>query len=254
VSGECKKKQACVPLGKIGELKKWKAREKLQGLIAEELGPQQTQERPDPQTTFAWFVDNRYLPMREGRWHQATKDKTTYEIKRYLVEYFGERALEEVTHFELQVHLNKLAKDFSDSIVRHAFSSVKAIFRIARKMKFIAEDPAEDLRMPDTRIVKKPKIEPKMMLDLIDSIPHPRDRALLAVGCFCGPRTSENLGLTWKSYAGDHFIVYDTAYEGTLYEGKVKPRTVAPGSPFLSEFDLTLKHGGGCAPMSLRMP
>src|SRR5215472_17660792 len=35
-------------------------------------------------------------------------------------------------------------------------------------------------------------------------------------------RTSEDLGLTWKSYAFDHFIVYDTAYEGQLYEGKVK--------------------------------
>jgi integrase len=222
VSGEHKKKQACVPLGKIGELKKWKAREKLKGIIAEELGPRQTQERPDPQTTFEWFVENRYLPMCEGRWHQATKDKTTYEIKRYLVEYFGERALEEVSQFELQVHLNKLAKDFSDSIVRHAFSNVKAIFRTARKMKFISDDPAEDLRMPDTGVVKKPKIEPKMILELIDSIPHPRDRALLAVGCFCGPSTSENLGLTWKSYAGDHFVVYDTAYEGVLYEGKVK--------------------------------
>ena len=53
-------------------------------------------------------------------------------------------------------------------------------------------------------------------------MPYPRDRALLAVGCFCGPRTSEDLGLTWKSYAFDHFIVYDTAYEGQLYEGKVK--------------------------------
>jgi integrase len=127
-----------------------------------------------------------------------------------------------VTQFELQVHLNKLAKDFSDSIVRHAFSNVKAIFRTARKMKFIAEDPAEDLLMPDTRTVKKPKIAPKMILDLIESIPHPRDRALLAVGCFCGPRTSEDLGLTWKSYAVDHFVVYDTAYEGALYEGKVK--------------------------------
>ncbi len=89
-------------------------------------------------------------------------------------------------------------------------------------MKFLAEDPAEDLLMPDTRTVKKPKIEPKMILDLSESIPHPRDRALLAVGCFCGPRTSEDLGLTWKSYAFDHFVVYDIAYEGALYEGKVK--------------------------------
>jgi integrase len=76
--------------------------------------------------------------------------------------------------------------------------------------------------MPDTRTVKKSKIEPEMILDLIENIPHPRDRALLAVGCFCGPRTSEDLGLTWKSYAFDHFVVYDTAYEGALYEGKVK--------------------------------
>jgi integrase len=221
-SGERKKKQVSIPLGQVGKLKKWEAKEKLKSLIAEDLGPQQSVERPDPKTTFAWFVNHRYLPMREGRWHQATKEKTSYEIERYLVEYFGDCSIEQVTQFELQLHLNRLAKDFSDSIVRHAFSNIKAIFRTARKLKFLVEDPAEELLMPDTRVVKKPKIEPRMILDLIESIPHPRDRALLAVGCFCGPRTSESFGLTWKSYADDHLIVYDTAYEGALYEGKVK--------------------------------
>lgn len=221
-SGEQKRKQVSLPLGQVGKMKKWEAKEKLKSLIVEDLGPKQSVERPDPKTTFTWFVRHRYLPMREGRWHQATKEKTTYEIERYLVEQFGGLSIEQVTQFELQIHLNRLAKEFSDSIVRHAFSNIKAIFRTARKMKFIVEDPAEDLLMPDTRVVKKPKIEPRMILDLIESIPHPRDRALLAVGCFCGPRTSENFGLTWKSYADDHLIVYDTAYEGTLYEGKVK--------------------------------
>lgn len=222
VTGKRKRKQASVPLGEIGKLKKWEAREKLKALIAQELGSVQGGERPDPKTTFGWFVQHRYVPMREGRWHRATKDKTSYEINRYLVEYFKDRSLGEVTQFELQVHLNRLAKEFSDSIVRHAFSNVKAIFRTARKMRFIVEDPAEDVLMPDTRTVKKPKIEQKMILDLIENIAHPRDRALLAVGCFCGTRTSEDFGLTWKSYGFDHFIVYDTAYEGTLYEGKVK--------------------------------
>ena len=217
-----KRTHASVPLGYIGKLKKWEAKEKLKCLIAEDLGPQQATERLDPKTTFGWFVKHRYLPMREGRWHKATKDKTGYEINRYLGEYFKDRPLGEVTQFELQVHLNKLAQEFSDSIVRHAFSNVKAIFRSARKMKFILEDPAEDLLMPDTRTVKQPKIQPQMILDLIDGVPHPRDRALLAVGCFCGPRTSEDLGLTWKSYGIDHFTIYDTAYEGSLYVGKVK--------------------------------
>lgn len=222
VTNQRKRRHASVPLGYIGELKKWQAKEKLKALIADQMGSQQASEQPDPKTTFGWFVEHRYLPMREGRWHRATKDKTTYEIKRYLCEYFRERPLGEVTQFELQVHLNKLAQDFSDSIVRHGFSNLKAVFRTARKMKFVTEDPAEDLLMPDTRTIKKPKIEPRMILDLVDSIPHPRDRALLAVGCFCGTRTSEALGLTWKSYAFDHFMVYDTAYEGVLYEGKIK--------------------------------
>ena len=222
VTSQRKRRHAAVPLGSIGKLKRWEAKEKLKSLIAEELGAQQAADRPDPKTTFGWFIEYRYVPMREGRWRKATKDKTTYEVKRYLGEYFRDRSLGEVTQFELQVHLNRLAQEFSDSIVRHAFCNLKAIFRTARKMKFILEDPAEDLFMPDTHTVKKPKIEPQMILALIDSIPHPRDRALLAVGCFCGPRTSEDLGLTWKSYAFDHFIIYDTAYEGMLYEGKVK--------------------------------
>ena len=71
-------------LGTIGKLKKWEAKEKLKSLIAEDLGPRQATERLDPKTTFGWFVRYRYLPMREGRWHQATKEKTSYEIKRYL--------------------------------------------------------------------------------------------------------------------------------------------------------------------------
>ena len=75
-----KRTHASVPLGYIGKLKKWEAKEKLKSLIAEDLGPQQATERLDPKTTFGWFVKHRYLPMREGRWHKATKDKTGYEI------------------------------------------------------------------------------------------------------------------------------------------------------------------------------
>ena len=115
-SGEQKRKQVSLPLGQVGKMKKWEAKEKLKSLIAEDLGPKQSVERPDPKTTFAWFVRYRYLPMREGRWHQATKEKTTYEIERYLVEQFGDLSIEQVTQFELQIHLNRLAKEFSDSI------------------------------------------------------------------------------------------------------------------------------------------
>ena len=111
-SGEQKRKQVSLPLGQVGKMKKWEAKEKLKSLIAEDLGPKQSAERPDPKTTFAWFVKYRYLPMREGRWHQATKEKTTYEIERYLAEHFGDRTIEQVTQFELQIHPTGLPRSF----------------------------------------------------------------------------------------------------------------------------------------------
>lgn len=71
-------------------MKKWEAKEKLKAIIAENLGPTQSVERPDPKTTFGWFVKHRYLPIREGRWRQTTKDKTMYEVERYLIQFFGD--------------------------------------------------------------------------------------------------------------------------------------------------------------------
>jgi hypothetical protein len=45
-------------------------------------------------------------------WRQATKDKTAHKVERYLVQFFGDHPIEEITHFEIQLHLNRLAKDF----------------------------------------------------------------------------------------------------------------------------------------------
>ena len=75
-TGKQKKKHVVLVLGPISQMKKWEAQQKLEGIIAEDLGVRQIQQnRPDPETSFGWFVRHRYLPMREGRWHQATKEK-----------------------------------------------------------------------------------------------------------------------------------------------------------------------------------
>jgi integrase len=46
----------------------------------------------------------------------------------------------------------------------------------------------------------------------------------MSVALFCATRTSETLGLTWKSYAGDKLIPLNTPFEGRLYEGRLKTR------------------------------
>lgn len=221
----CKTKR--VVLGPKATMKKWEAEKKLEQIAATANGSGGKAGLAllaDDSVTFAWFVEERYLPMRRGRWRTATRKSTEFEIKRYLSGRFGSVPLRELDPFQLQIWLNKLAEGYSDAVVRHAFINLRAILNMARKLKFLAENPAEDLDMPETREVARPVISAEHICKLIDGVEDLRNRALLCIGLFCATRASETFGLTWKSYLGDRLLVQSTAFEGVLYEGKVKTR------------------------------
>jgi integrase len=213
-----------VVLGKKSGLRKWEAEKKLQEIILRENGEgKATAVLPaDDSITFDWFVTERFLPMRRGRWRPATKEKTEFEIDRYLVERFKNVPVREIGTFELQVLLNDLARKYSESIVKHAYVNLRAIMKTALKLKLVSENPGEDVKMPETRAIKRPTMTAQQIMSLIDAIEDPHDLCLMSIGLFCATRTSETFGLQWKSYGGDRLIVHGTAYGGRLYEGKVK--------------------------------
>jgi integrase len=213
-----------VVLGPKAKLRKWEAEERLQEVIRLENGNPGSNSVPvfDDSVTVGWFVAERYLPMRRGRWRAATQKNTEYEIKKYLLSFLGDLPLRKAGTFELQVLLNRLAKDYSDSVVRHAYVNLKAIFRTARKMKFISENPAEDVAMPETKPVDRPVLAATQIADLINAIDDPRDLCLLCIGIFCGTRASEVFGLQWKSWQEDKLVPYGTVFEGQFFPGKLK--------------------------------
>jgi len=225
-NGEEVERTRKVVLGKKSDLRKWEAEEKLQTIVQEENGKGIScfVAKADDSVTFGWFVTEKYIPMRRGRWRPATQQKTEFEIDKYLVENFKNVPIRQLGLFELQVHLNKLAEIYSESIVRHAFVNIRSIMRLARKLKFVQDDTAEELKMPQTKEVKRPTMTAEQIAKLIDSIEDVHDLCLMSVALFCATRTSETLGLTWKSYAGDKLIPLNTVFEGRLYEGRLKTR------------------------------
>lgn len=213
-----------VVLGLKSDLHKWEAEERLQKFIRKENGS--TNSHPvlpaDDAVTFDWFVAERYLPMRQGQWRVATAQKTTFEINKYLGDQFRSMPLRKIGTFEIQMLLNNLAQKYSESIVKHAYVNIRSIMRTAQKLFFIDANPSEDAKMPETRAVNRPTMTAEQIIKLIDAIKDPHDLCLMSIGLFCATRTSETLGLQWKSYAGDMLIIHSTAYEGRLYTGKVK--------------------------------
>lgn len=215
-----------VVLGLKSELRKYEAEEKLQAIVRRENGCEKGMPASIPQSddsvTFGWLVAERYLPMRRGQWRPATRQKTEFEINKYLVQKIKNKPLRQIGTFELQMLLNDLAQNYSESIVKHAYVNIRSIMRMAQKLKFIADNPAEDTRMPETKAVDRPTMTAGQIIQLVNAIEEPHDLCLMSIGLFCATRTSEALGLQWKSYAEDRLVIHSTAYEGHLYEGKVK--------------------------------
>jgi hypothetical protein len=88
---------------------KWKAEQMLQEIIAKEtkgVGPTPTLP-PDDSMSFRWFVEQRYIPMRQGGWSPAYKETNTYQLGHYLVSHFGDLPLRNLSTFEIQVWLTR---------------------------------------------------------------------------------------------------------------------------------------------------
>lgn len=204
---------------------KWKAEQMLRELILKECNAAGATPalQADESLTFGWFVRERYIPMRQGKWSPAYRKTNLYHINHYLIAQFGETPLRKLDTFAIQVWLNEFAeKGYSQSVVRHCFTNMRAIAHMAKKQKFLTDDPGEDVTMPQTKPVEKPVLSREQILALLGAVEDVHDLCLLYIGIFCGTRASEAMGLQWKSWTGEALLPYGTAYDGKFYEGRFK--------------------------------
>jgi integrase len=219
-------KQRNVPICPKAGVPKTRAAQMLQQMILKEttVPGKPAALPPDDSVTFAWFARQRYIPMREGKWSPAYRHTNSYAIEHYLISRFGNTPLREMNTFEIQVYLNRLAEKYCESVVHQAYSNVRAILHLARKQKFLVEDPAEDVVLPLTLLSEKPVMIREQILLLLGGVEDLRDLCLLSIGIFCGPRASEVFGLRWKSWTGEALLPQGTAYDGKLYPGRLKTK------------------------------
>ena len=69
----------------------------------------------------------------------------------HILPKFGETRLRDLTRFELQSHLNPLAKKYSKLVVQKARTWLKAEIEEAIDQDFLLKNPARKLEMPVTR-------------------------------------------------------------------------------------------------------
>jgi integrase len=218
-------------LGRKVELTKTEARERLEDEIAK-LGGRAIGDEAvvNGAVTFAWFVKNRYLPVKEGDWREETAKSKKYLIQADLIDTFGEYRLENFDKVILQTHLNQLAKTRSRDRVLQIRAYTRDIFAEAVDQGFLPKDPARKLKPPaNLREVDKTTLTWDQLREALEKLSSMslRDWILMKLEMSNALRPSELFPLRWRC-----FLEAETTLniQETLYKGKIRPYGKTKGS------------------------
>jgi hypothetical protein len=150
VTAEEKIHRVTVILGLRSQMSKGEAREALQREITKQLGQAGSPNRitNDGSVTFAWFVNNRFIPLKEAVWKEETAKIKKLLIRRDLTDVLGDVPLVNFDKFSLLLHLNKLASSRSKDRVLQMRAYLRDIFAEAVDQDFLVKDPARKVKVP----------------------------------------------------------------------------------------------------------
>ncbi len=217
-----------IALGLKAKMSKFQAREKLVEEITKLTGPSAGDDSiKNESVTFGWFVRNRFFPLKEARWKEETAKVKKLLIQQDLIEDFEDVPLENFDKFNLQIHINKLAKIRCKDTVLQMRAYLRDIFAEAVDQGFLAKDPARKVKAPtQLRATDKTTLTWKQLRDVLAKLDL-RDRILLELEMSNALRPGELFGLRWKGF--DAAACSITLTE-TAYKGKIRPWGKTRGS------------------------
>jgi len=140
---------------------------------------------------------------------------------RYVLPNFGDMALANLRRFDLQTHLNALAKKYSQSVVHKARTWVRATLEEAVEQEFLAKNPARKLTMPPRRDTCKRYLTKAEYQRLLEEL-RGRDRLILRLFVICAFRPGELFALRWRCFADGCLRVEEAVYQGKIGTPKTK--------------------------------
>jgi integrase len=211
--------QPKVVLGFVSDLTLSEARTKLEGIVRQ-LGS-----RPQSSLTmtFSDYWTLHYEPRRRVRWSEATAAGYKAYLKFYLTPAFGNVRLADITAERITAFFEKARQKYSRSVVTKLWTLLYAVLDEATDDDVISKHPMRRVEYPKTKLPAKPVIEAAFLRKVLKAAkPDAFASALLHVGTFCALRTSEALGLRWRSFVGNRLTIRDVAWEGKLYSDTAK--------------------------------
>lgn len=150
-------------------------------------------------TLLKHYVATVFEPTMKGAPNTLDRDRGT--LRTHILPAFGEEQLQDIDYEACQAWVNKLERaGKSPETVHKAVQILSRIIKMAIKGKRLSLNPLEDIEMTPIGDHEAMFLEPGQVDLLADAMEHydPRYRALVYVGCYCGPRIGELVALRWS--------------------------------------------------------
>jgi integrase len=226
-TNEPKSVRVSLILGLKSTMTKTEARQALEREITKQLGRPGSPTRVinDGSVTLGWFVNTRFIPLKEAVWKEETAKTKKLLIQLDIVEPLGDIPLVNFDKFSLQLHINKLALTRSKDRVLQIRAYIRDIFTEAVDQDFLVKDPARKLKTPaQLRATDTTTLTWDQLRRALSQLPL-RDRILLELDMTNALRPSELFAFRWKrfDYAASTLTVAETVYKGKIRDwGKTK--------------------------------
>lgn len=191
-------------LGVCSEMSKVDAKNKLRDIISRES---HNEVSPDPDVTVRWFWTNRYLPLMEQGWSEATRSSVVSVINNHFLSIFGERKLGDLDKVELQKHLYQLAARESRSVVKKIRVYVNAALEEAVDQDYLRKNPTRKWKTGPTREPNKRNLSPKELCVLLTHLTG-EDHLIIQLFLFTALRPGELFALRWSAIEADQLFIH----------------------------------------------
>jgi len=215
------RKDRCKSLGKIREMTKTEAKEKL----AEILKPVNASIEGVGQTVTE-FLDQTFFPFLIRKWKPSTYSTNRERITREIGGAFGDRIFASLTREDLQTFLDSRAH-LSHSTTAHLRWDLNQMFKIGMAEGLAVKNPATMLFVP--RSCAKPKRRAMTLADVrkaINVLPL-RERLIFKLATVAGIRPGEIFGLRRDRVLEQVVDIQQRIYRGQVDTPKT-PRSVRP--------------------------
>lgn len=136
-------------------------------------------------------------------------------MAKHVLPRFGRTRLCDLRKFDLQTHVNALAKEYSKSLVNKVRVWIKAVLDEAVDQEYLQKNPARKLAMPETPSSCKRFLSPDEYRKML-SVLSPRDCLIFRLFVVCAFRPGELFALRWRSFQGHTLRVEEAVYKGNL--------------------------------------